>query len=137
MQFRTFLVQPDQLLDAVDEEADAHRPQPGRALSDFSNRLTQVTHDMGASLQELERLIAESEPSQEERDAFAAQVTKKKSIPNIRSRKDKDEREHHLKGDHGSGIFGLFHRRSACDRHSSGDMLTCVTASFEQLCSCE
>lgn len=82
----------------------------GGTFTSFSERLFGILREMDSSIRELETVAAGSESSRESYDSQLPQLNKKRSTAQMRSKKEKDDRDHHTKGEH--GIFGIFHRKS-------------------------
>lgn len=67
---------------------------------------------MDVSIQELERLLVDSAQAFEDHDSHSGSISKKRSLAQLRSRKEKEEKDNDQRGKGEHSIFGIFHRKS-------------------------
>lgn len=100
---------------ASPQQVGASSPVPN-----ISDRILTVVHDMGASIQALEKLLVEYAHTIEEHGTPPSSLSKKRSVVQLRPRKEKEEKDSNQHGKSEHGIFGIFHRRSRSLASESG-----------------
>jgi len=98
--------------------ASQQQPGTGTPILDPPDRILTIVRDMDSSIRELEILLAESARAVEANGSPAGSLSMKRSTAQLRSRKEKEEKET-LNGKSEHGIFGIFHRRSSSLRLTS------------------
>ncbi|KAF8321283.1 hypothetical protein DL93DRAFT_2107033 [Clavulina sp. PMI_390] len=86
----------------------------GSTLHNYADRLMAIVHQMDLTIAELEATTIPTyhHPPSPNPELNASTLSKKRSTNNLRSKKEKEEKDgHHGKGDH--GLFKVFHRKGS------------------------